>query len=160
MSRRERFRSHHRVPLTWEVPTLTVLGGAMLLLATPLAVQGLASLLADGRFAWPTGREVEALRGIVKSQYGVGLDARARASLPPSAMLLVITALCEVGVAIALGLGCRLAFRAGDLHGLASSQEASAALGERSLRRRARTIRPDLISRRRDQPPTRSGERP
>ncbi|MFJ2758773.1 type IV secretory system conjugative DNA transfer family protein [Nocardioides sp. NPDC087217] len=132
--------------MTWEIPTLILSGALVVLVATPLVVQGCLTWVLTGQFAWPTDL-VDALVGIAHGEFGVGLRADVVRRLPGAE---VMWALVVVGELLAFAGAVTLRLRLRDLiagrrarHGLATPVQAAAALGVTRLRRSSRVVRPD-----------------
>lgn len=150
-ARADRFRQRHLAPVSWEGP---VLAGLLLLTvatAVPLAVQAVAGLVVSGHWAWPSGHLVDAIAGLVQGRFGAGFSAEVRQSLPPTPWLWALTGAFELLIMLTVGLVLSrwIQERSWSAHGLAGRAEARRALGSRTLRRRARTVRPDLFASRR-----------
>lgn len=135
------------LPLTRELPV--GLGLAWILsavLALPIG-QGIAHLLVGQSFVWP-GQELGAsLVGLLSGQPGRGLPAMIASHGPPPALVYGCAALTELAVGIVAAWWLAWWWRSagpGAQHGLASRHEVEAVLGHRALRKRRRTIRPDL----------------
>lgn len=138
-------------PLTWEIPAAATLAILGLLALTPLVVQGLVSWLLTGTFGWPTSDPGDALRGLLRGNFGDGLPSTVASRLPSDALLWTLTAFAEIAViGTALLLARRLRHLVGTgtgRHGLATPAQATEALGLPRLRRTAAVIRPDLYAR-------------
>ena len=134
-------------PTTWEIPTglgLVWLLGSVLVLPTG---QGLAYAATGEGFAWPGARLGESLQGLLTGELGTGLPLDLQLSTPPMALVVLIIVFLELTLAAtALWTIARWWRSVGPLAqvGLATKQEVAQVLGERSLRRRGKTIRPDL----------------
>jgi len=150
-SRRERFATH-TVPLTWEIPVAAAAITALLILVTPLLVQGVVGWAVTGVFAWPTHELGPALLGLLHGRFGDGLAAEVSRRLPPDPVMWALTVLGEVvmlGAALVAGLRIRDVAGGSKLrHGLATSAQAAQALGLPRLRKTAAVVRPDLYARR------------
>ena len=147
-SRHDRFRTQ-TVPLTWEIPVLVALAGLVIVMLTPLLVQGLVCWTLAGGFAWPHDLTA-ALLAIGRGEFGVGLQPRTAKVLPPAPVMWVASAAGEVialGAATIVGVRLRGLIGPSFGHGLATAPQAAEALGLRRLRRNAAVIRPDLYPR-------------
>lgn len=145
-SRDARFEAQ-RVPLTWEVPAAVVGGALVLVLVTPLVVQGLVAWMVTGAYQWPTGHLLQAYEGIVDGEFGRGLPTAAARRLPGPFLMWTAVLIGEVlllGGVLVLGLRIRQARGINTQHGLASGAHAAQALGLPRLRASAAVIRPDL----------------
>lgn len=134
-------------PTTWEIPTGL---GLVWLLGSVLALpagQGLAYAVTGEGFAWPGSRLGESLQGLLTGELGTGLPPGLRASTPPMILVVLVIVILELALAAtAIWTLARWWRSVGPLAqvGLATKQEVAQVLGARSLRRRAKTIRPDL----------------
>lgn len=149
-ARRDRLATHP-IPLTWEIPAAVTVALLVLLALTPLVVQGLVAWLVTGTFGWPTSHPEDALRGLLRGNFGDGLPSILSSRLPSDALMWTVTAVAEVAViAAALVLAVRLRYLViptSGRHGLATPAQAAEALGLPRLRRTAAVIRPDLYGR-------------
>jgi type IV secretion system protein VirD4 len=133
------------LPLTWEIPAAI---GLSWLLAAAVALpvgQGLAYVLTGESFAWPSGRLVQSLGGLVSGIPGRGL--RPTSDQPSRFLVYVLAASVEAAVAgFALWVTAWWWRTAGPgaHYGLASRPEVRAVQGRALLGRRVRAIRPDL----------------
>lgn len=150
-ARRDRFATHP-VPLTWEIPAAVTLAVLFLLALTPLVVQALVVWLVAGTFGWPTSNLGDALLGLAGGRFGDGLPPTLATRLPSDAHMWALTVFAEVaviGTALVLALRLRsLVSATSARHGLATSAQATEALGLSRLRSSAAVIRPDLYGRR------------
>lgn len=139
-------------PTTWEIPTglgLVWLLGSFLALP---AGQGLAYAAAGDRFAWPGDRLGESLRGLLTGELGTGLPRELQATAPPLVLVVAAIVILELAIAATAIWALTHWWRSvGPLAqvGLATKHEVAQVLGARSLRRRGKTIRPDLTAGRR-----------
>lgn len=135
------------LPLTWELPAglaLTWILGAVLSL--PVG-QGIAYLLVGQCFVWPGQELAASFVGLLSGRPGQGLPATITGPAPSPALVYACAALMELAVGFVAAWGLAWWWRSvgpGAQHGLASRYEVEAVLGRRALRRRRRTIRPDL----------------
>lgn len=139
-------------PTTWEIPVgiglIWVLGS---LLAFP-AGQGIAYALQGDGFVWPAARLGPSLLGLLSGDPGRGLSSGLRADIPHMAVIYGAIVVVEVALAAAALFGLLGWWRTvGPLaqFGMATRHEVTAVLGRSKLKRRCRTIRPDLASGRR-----------
>lgn len=132
-------------------PAIAIVTVAVLAMAlAPLVAQAAASLLTTGTPTWPRPDHLlEAAFASWRGDWGVGLrgqtsptDRGTSEAVLWSMTAIVLTIDLAIGVVIVSALGGGAGARG--RHGLASRTEASAALGARALRRRARVLRPDL----------------
>lgn len=153
-ARRDRFTSV--APSAGEFKAACLLAGLFFFLATPLVVQagvGWATSgdLSSADLALPNGRLPEAYGGLLHGHFGVGLRPGVAETLPPDAVMWLLTGLGEVlvlGAAVVVGTWMRaLTGSTGSLHGLATPAQAAEALGVPRLRKSAEAIRPDLYAR-------------
>jgi hypothetical protein len=137
-------------PTTWEIPvgiSLTWLLGVFL--AFPLG-QGIALVAVGQGFVWPGPVLGTSIVGLLTGEPGRGLPRELRTALPPTPLVYVtvlLVELCLAGVAV---LGLSWWWRTvGPFaqFGMAARQEVAGVLGRGQLRRRRRTIRPDLVGR-------------
>jgi hypothetical protein len=135
------------LPLTWEVPASLVtswLLGAVLGLP---GGQGLAFLVVGEPFVWPRGHVPHSVLSLVAGDPGVGLPS-STASLPPTFAIYTCVAVVELVwmllIVWAAGTWWRTSGPGAQVGLAASRHEVRAVLGSGSLRRRCRTIRPDL----------------
>lgn len=148
-SRHDRFSN--AAPTADEIHSALLLALLVALLTMPLVTQGLVASLTAGTFAWPDARLVDAYAGLGQGHFGAGLRPGVALSLPPDAVMWVVTVAAEavaLAVVVAAGrtvgaLGSGLSSR----HGLASNAQASRALGRARLRRSAGVVRPDMYIR-------------
>lgn len=149
-SRRARFATV--APTTGEYTAAALLVGAFLLFLTPLALQGVVSLVVSGEFAWPHGNLLGSYAGLVNGHFGVGLPRRIEGALPADEVMWLLTI---IGDLLVLGAGALAGTRMRSLtgtssrHGLATPAQAAQALGLPRLRASAPVIRPDLHPQRR-----------
>ena len=144
-SRRERFTN--MAPSAVEFKVAVLLGGVLLLLVTPLVVQGVVGWAASGEFAWPNRHLPEAYGGLLHGHFGAGLHRSVTGGLPPDAVLWLLTVAGEVlvlGAAAVVGRWMRDLTGASARHGLATAGQAAEALGVLRLRKSAEVVRPDL----------------
>ena len=140
------------LPSTWEIPVAaTASWMLMAILAVPVG-QGLAFVAVGRPFAWPRGRLVDSLVGLLSGVPGEGLSTIRADAVPPTVIVYLAVAFLEVFLgAVALwGLACwwrRIG--PGAQFGMAGKHDVSRVLGAWSLRRRRTTIRPDLYARKR-----------
>lgn len=148
-ARRDRFTS--LVPSAGEFKAACLLAGLFIFLATPLVVQAGVGGATSGDSALPNGRLPDAYGGLLHGYFGVGLRPGVGDTLPPDAVMWLLTGLCEVlvlGAAVVVGMWMRaMTGSTGSLHGLATSAQAAEALGVPRLRKSAEVIRPDLYAR-------------
>ncbi len=137
------------LPLTWEIPTALILCWALgALLALP-AGQGISHVVSGEPFAWPTGRLPQSVVGLVSGRPGVGLPSSAP-DAPPAVAVYACIAVVEVVLTVLVvwvASGWWRTIGPGAQIGLATRHEARAVLGKGALRRRGKTIRPDLAQR-------------
>ena len=153
-SRRERFTN--MAPPAGEFKVAVLLAGLLLLLMTPLVVQGVVGWATSGEFAWPNRHLPEAYGGLLHGHFGAGLGRSVTAGLPPDAVLWVLTVSGEVlvlGAAAVVGKWMRDLTGASARHGVATASQAAEALGVPRLRKSAEVVRPDLYSRSRRRDP-------
>lgn len=147
-SRRDRFTNV--APTAGEFTVAVLLAGLFFVLITPLVVQGIVAGAAAGEFALPTGHLLDAYGGLLHGQFGAGLRRDVADTLPPAAVMWVLTALGEVlvlGAAVVVGMWMRDLTGTSSRHGLATPTQAAEALGIPRLRKSAEVIRPDLYAR-------------
>ena len=135
------------LPLTWEIPTTIGLAWVVLVVVGLPAGQALAYAVSGAGAQWPDHLP-EALVGLLAGRPGVGL-----AGAPPTvAIVYVAIGLVELIVTV-VGLWVMSWWwrttGPGAQYGLASRHEVRAVLGEREIKRRRGTIRPDLTGRQR-----------
>ena len=162
-ARRDRFTSV--APSAGEFKAACLFAGLFFFLATPLVVQagvGWATSgdLSSGNLALPNGRHPDAYGGLLHGHFGVGLRPGVAETLPPNAVMWLLTGLGEVLVlsaAVVVGTWTRaMTGTTGSLHGLATPAQAAEALGVPRLRMSAAVIRPDLYARTQRTTPVRS----
>lgn len=157
-ARRDRFTSV--APSAGEFKAACLLATLFLFLATPLVVQAGVGWATSGDPALPHGQLLDAYGGLLHGHFGVGLNSGVAETLPPAAVMWLLTGLGEVlalGAAVVVATWMRaLIDSTGSLHGLATPAQAAEALGVPLLRKSAEVIRPDLYARTQRTTPVRS----
>lgn len=138
------------LPSTWEIPVAVTASWMLIaILALPVG-QGMAFVAVGQPFAWPRGRLVDSLIGLLSGVPGEGLSSLRAEAVPPTVIVYVAVAFLEVllGAVAVWGLACwwrRIG--PGAQFGMAGKHDVQRVLGAGSLRRRRTTIRPDLHTR-------------
>lgn len=137
------------LPLTWEIPTALILCWALgAVIALPVG-QGISHVLMGEPFAWPAGRLPQSVVGLASGRPGVGLPSSGSDG-PPAMAVFACIAVVEVVLTVLVVWVASVWWRTigpGAQIGLATRHEARAVLGKGALRRRGKTIRPDLAQR-------------
>jgi hypothetical protein len=147
-ARRDRFTSI--APSAGEFKAACMVAALFFFLVTPLVVQAVIGFATSGHFALPNAHLLDAYEGLLHGQFGVGLRPSVAETLPPHALMWVLTAVGEVlvlGAAAVVGIWMRGLTGATSLHGLATPAQAAEALGVPRLRKSAEVVRPDLYAR-------------
>lgn len=157
-ARRERFTSV--APSAGELRAACLLAGLFLFLVAPLVVQAGVGWVTSGDPTLPNGQLPDAYARLLHGNFGGGLRPGVAETLPPDAVMWLLTGLGEVfalGAWVVVGLRMRaLIGITGSLHGLATPAQAAEALGVPRLRESATVVRPDLYARTRRTTPVRT----
>lgn len=150
MERSRRARFTNVAPTAGEFTVAVLLAGLVLLLITPLVVQGGVAWATSGHVALPNGQLLDAYGGLLHGRFGAGLPSGSADALPADAAMWLLTLLGEglvLGAAVVVGMWMRDLTGTGSRHGLATLTQAAEALGMPRLRKSAAVIRPDLYAR-------------
>lgn len=139
-------------PTTWEIPVgiaLIWMLGAFLALP---GGQGVAFSLTGNGFVWPGAELGDSLLGLIVGDPGRGLPPTFERTVPPTVLVYASVVVVEVVLAACALIGLSWWWRTVGPYaqfGMASRHEVAAVLGRGPLKRRRRTIRPDLAGARR-----------
>jgi len=133
----------------WEIPVAAAASWVLVaILVLPLG-QGLAFVAVGQPFAWPQGRLVESLTGLLSGAPGEGLPTTRADAVPSTAVVYLAVAFLEFLFG-AVAVWCVAAWwrtlGPGAQFGIAGRHDVERVLGTGNLRSRRSTIRPDLFA--------------
>lgn len=120
------------------------------LLATFLALpagQGIAFALTGHGFVWPDAELGESVIGLLAGEPGRGLPQASGRSAPPVSLVYALVGAIDLALTACTLLGLSRWWRTVGPHaqfGMADPHEVAKVLGRTQLKKRRRTIRPDL----------------